>query len=205
MSIAVTEILGTDSLSGSRTVINTNFTVLKNEINLIETYFDPSSAILDNMNSISSDNLVVGLNTTLLSISASNSSLNTDITINGDVNLTGKILSNNIFSNTISDDTSIGSGTSVPEYGIYRVTNPNGTQPVIIELFEGEIGQEITFVYDKANSGTVSIIAGGSVPFMGTSQIDLNTVGQTVKLLCITNDVGTKEWYILGGHLYSIV
>jgi len=71
MAISVTEILGTDSLSGSRLVINDNFNVLASEINAMEVYFAPAAGTLTNLNNLSSEALRVGLSTILLDINAS--------------------------------------------------------------------------------------------------------------------------------------
>ncbi len=52
MAVTLTEILGTHSISGSRIVINDNFTILRDEINAIEVYLDPDAGTLDGLNSI---------------------------------------------------------------------------------------------------------------------------------------------------------
>ena len=44
--MAVTEILGTDSLSSSRVTLNNNFIVLEDDINDIKTYLDPTATTL---------------------------------------------------------------------------------------------------------------------------------------------------------------
>ena len=70
MAISVTDILGTDSLSGSRLVINDNFNILASEINAMEVYFNPSSGTLNNLNDVKTESLRVGLSTVLLDINA---------------------------------------------------------------------------------------------------------------------------------------
>ena len=59
MAISVTEILGTDSLSGSRLVINDNFNVLASEINAMETYFAPTAGTITNLNNLATEALRV--------------------------------------------------------------------------------------------------------------------------------------------------
>jgi len=52
MAISVTEILGTDSLSGSRLVLNDNFNILTSEINAMEVYFNPTAGTITNLNDV---------------------------------------------------------------------------------------------------------------------------------------------------------
>ena len=62
MAISVTEILGTDSLSGSRLVLNDNFNILTSEINAMEVYFNPTAGTITNLNDLKTESLRVGLN-----------------------------------------------------------------------------------------------------------------------------------------------
>ena len=71
MAISVTEILGTDSLSGSRLVLNDNFNILTSEINAMEVYFNPTAGTLTNLNDVKTESLRVGLSTILLDINSS--------------------------------------------------------------------------------------------------------------------------------------
>ena len=52
MAITVTNILGTDSLTASRPIINDNFNILKDEINAIEAYIDPDAGTIDGLVSL---------------------------------------------------------------------------------------------------------------------------------------------------------
>ena len=81
MAISVTEILGTDSLSGSRLVINDNFNVLTSEINAMEVYFAPSAGTITNLNNVSTEALRVGLSTILLDINASTFDILTNVSL----------------------------------------------------------------------------------------------------------------------------
>jgi len=90
MAISVTEILGTDSLSGSRLVINDNFSILASEINAIENYFNPTAGTITNLNDVRTEALRVGLNTVLLDINAATFDILTNVDINnGDLSLNG--------------------------------------------------------------------------------------------------------------------
>ena len=55
----ITEILGTDSLSGSRPTINSNFTALNNEIADITALIDPVTSTITGIDSISAQQLTL--------------------------------------------------------------------------------------------------------------------------------------------------
>ena len=218
MSISIVTIQGTDTVSSSRTTINDNFNVLTNEINLIEGYFDPSNGTIDQLVSLNTDNIVVGSTSALLSITGSTFTITSDVSMTGDFNLSGSLIKNHIYSDTLNADdlgtsTDVGSSSTAPEYTVYRVGNSASTATgnFVINLYGGLAGQEIIFAYDSGYTGTVSIVDAGSVPIItstsqtGSSQIDLSEIGQTVHLLCITNSVGNREWFIIGGNSYQII
>ena len=83
MAISVTEILGTDSLSGSRLVINDNFNILASEINAIEVYFNPTAGTITNLNDVKTESLRVGLSTVLLDINANTFNILTRVNMSG--------------------------------------------------------------------------------------------------------------------------
>lgn len=214
MAISVVEILGTDSISASRLVINDNFNVVKNEINEIENYIDPDTGEIEGLSSLTTDALVVGTTSTILNVTGTDFTINSDMIINGDIEIRGHIFKNDIFTTTITADAvgassyDIGSSTAVPSDTIYRVGNSavSSTTPFVLNLYGGEIGQEIFFTYEAGFTSTVSIVEAGSVPIVvgtGYTQIDLDNIGDTVHLMCITNNSGSKEWYIVGGNGYT--
>lgn len=212
MAISITEILGTDSLSASRLVLNDNFNILADEINAMEAYFDPSSGIIDSLTSLQTEALRVGISSTILEINSSTFDIVSDIDITGDIILRGSLLRNDIESTSITDVTTapsfiqdIGSTTTVPDKTVYRMSNA-GTSPMTIQLFEGNVGQEIFFIYEGGGSGQIDIVGGPGTTFTldGGSTITMSDAGQTVHMLCITNSVGNKEWYIIGGNGYIV-
>ena len=79
MAISVTEILGTDSLSGSRLVLNDNFNILTSEINAMEVYFNPTAGTITNLNDLKTQSLRVGLSTILLDVNASTFGILTNV------------------------------------------------------------------------------------------------------------------------------
>ena len=213
MAISVTEILGTDSLSGSRIVINDNFNILANEINSMEVYFSPSAGTITNLNNLQTDALRVGLSTVRLDINASTFDIISNVNVEGgDINLNGGGLTrNNVDPQTLdevfaaSSTISVGTSTALPPYTIERVSN-SGSTPVQIELWDGKIGQEIFFVYSGAAGGEVEITSPGLsfvLPGSG-SIISMNGIGQSVHLLCVDDGTGNGDWYIIGGTGYTV-
>jgi hypothetical protein len=213
MAVNTTEILGTDSLSGSRLVINDNFNALKDEINSIENYIDPSSGIIDSLASLETESLRVGVSSPLLEINSTTFDIVSDVTITGDLTLVGELLITNIETTSITDTSTapsliqeIGSATAVPPKSVYRMHN-TGTSAVTVQLFNGAIGQEILFIYEGGGSGAIDIVPGTNATFTLTGSsttITLTEAGQTVKLFCTVNSTGTNEWYIVGGNGYTL-
>jgi hypothetical protein len=213
MAISVTEILGTDSLSGSRIVINDNFNILANEINSMEVYFSPSAGTITNLNNLQTDALRVGLSTVRLDINASTFDIISNVNVEGgDINLNGGGLTrNNVDPQTLDDvfaassTISVGTSTALPPYTIERVAN-SGSTPVQIELWDGKIGQEIFFVYSGAAGGEVEITSPGlNFVLQGSgTTISMNGIGQTVHLLCVDDGTGNGDWYIIGGTGYTV-
>ena len=216
MAISVTEILGTDSISGSRLVINDNFNILAAEINSIENYINPSAGTITNLNDLRTEAFRVGLSTVLLDINASTFDILTDVDINnGDLTITGGGLIRNDVDPQVLNDTfagasltiNVGTSTAVPPYTIERVGNGN-TSALNILLNDGTIGQEIFVVQSEANTGAVEIKGAVNalvLPGAGaTPTLTLNEKGDTVHLLCIDDGTGNGDWYLVVGNGYAI-
>ena len=214
MAISVTEILGTDSLSGSRLVINDNFNVLASEINSMEVYFAPSAGTITNLNNVSTEALRVGLSTILLDINASTFDILTNVKMTGNLNMTGGGVFRNDTNPTTLNDTGVsmpatrdvGSTSAIPPYTINRIGNSDAVNTLTLALYNGTIGQEIFFVYAESQSGLVRIngVANNLVLTGAGTNIDLNGLGQSVHLLCIDNGSGVGVWYVVGGTGYTI-
>lgn len=216
MAISVTEILGTDSLSGSRIVINDNFNILASEINAIENYFNPTAGTITNLNDVRTQSLRVGLSTVLLDINASTFDILVNVDIeNGDLSLNGgNLIRNNIDPQIINDTfaggsltVQIGTSTAPPPFSVERVGN-TGTGALNVLLNDGVIGQEIFFVYTENSTGDVEIKGAVNalvLPGAGaTPTLTLNEKGQSVHLLCIDDGTGNGDWYLIGGNEYLI-
>tara|TARA_B100000900_G_scaffold227197_1_gene192886 strand:+ start:136 stop:780 length:645 start_codon:yes stop_codon:yes gene_type:complete len=213
MAISVTEILGTDSLSGSRLVINDNFNVLASEINAMEVYFAPSSGTINNLNNVSTEALRVGLSTILLDVNASTFDILTNVRMTGNLNMQGSSIFRNDTNPTTLDDVeggvsmtiNVGTSTAIPPYSVNRIGNADITTNLDILLANGTIGQEIFFLY-STGSGAVVIkgVAGNLVTTGVADEITLSNLGETVHLLAIDNGAGQPVWFIVGGDGYVL-
>jgi len=215
MAISVTEILGTDSLSGSRLVINDNFNVLASEVNAMEVYFAPTAGTITNLNNLSTEALRVGLSTILLDINASTFDILTNVKMSGNLNLSGGGLFRNDTNPTPLNDTTagvgmainVGTSTAIPAYTINRCGNTDTTTELSLSLFQGSIGQEIFFICTEG-SGTVNIASPATFNYIvttgATDTITLNSPGESVHLLAIDNGLGQPVWFIVGGDGYVL-
>ena len=212
MAISVTEILGTDSLSGSRLVINDNFNILASEINAMEVYFNPTAGTLNNLNDVKTESLRVGLSTVLLDINASTFDILTNVESTGNITLTGAgLFRNDVDPQTLNDTFAgpsltieVGTSTAIPPYTIERVGN-SSTSSLTIQLHDGAIGQEIFFVYSEAQTGVVNI-AGAITDLVlpgGLTTVSLDAQGDSVHLLCVDDGTGNGNWYLVGGSGYT--
>ena len=213
MAISVTEILGTDSLSGSRLVINDNFNVLASEINAMEVYFAPAAGTITNLQNVSTEALRVGLSTILLDINASTFDILTNVKLTGNLNMSGGgIIRNDTNPTPLNDTTAgatmtieVGSSTAIPPYTINRCGNTDTTSELDILLNSGSIGQEIFFICTEG-SGNVVIqgVSGNMVTTGALDKITLNALGESVHLLAIDNGSGIPVWFIVGGQGYGL-
>ena len=212
MPISVTQILGTDSLSGSRLVINDNFNILASEINAIENYFNPVAGTITNLNDVRTESLRVGLSTVLLDINGATFDILAPVNIsNSNLRINNGGLIRNDIDPVVLNDVNIvspfgvGNTGAPPPYTIERVGNAS-LVTITLELFEGLIGQEIFFMYSQATTGDVNIIVESGNPLIlsGGSTLTLNGQGQTAHLLCIDDGTGNGDWYLIGGVGYTI-
>ncbi len=213
MAISVTEILGTDSLSGSRLVINDNFNIVASEINAIGSFFNTQAGTITNLDELQTDQLFVGISSPILNVNGSGIEIiNARIDTTGDISLNGsKLIRNDVNPQTLNDTApggspiDVGSSTAVPGFTINRVGNDSGSA-ITIQLFTGEIGQEIFFVYSDSTTGPVEIVGGGTPLILpgGLTKVILNAKGHTAKFLCVDNGTGNGDWYLVGGQGYTI-
>jgi hypothetical protein len=175
--MAVTEILGTDSLSSSRTTLNDNFNALQDEIVDIKALLDPTT------------NALTGVDANLLSL-----------VVSGATALAA--LSSTSFNNTGESNL----GGSVIKSGSYQdISTPSATLPatladynyfvdctVALTLVAGSEGQEITLIAGVAGDVDATSVA-------AATNITLNSVGSTLSLRYLGS-----SWYVVGSHDVTI-
>lgn len=207
--ITVTEILGTDSISGSRIIINDNFAVLRDEINAIETFLDPDAGTIDGLNSLQSLELHIGpVGNYLLDISSSIFNVNTSVVFTQPSSLVSfnGLVSHNSFS-LLDESAFVGLATIDPLVGsgTYSIKHAS-TSDFIIEVEEANPGQDITFSVEQKGSGGVIIQAATGAIFVIDStnnKIYLDDIGSTVTLRFIIDSSNNGSFYIIGGHGYT--
>ena len=93
MAITVTTIQPQDSISGSRLVLNSNFNTVANEINTLENFINPSTAVISGVKSLTVDNSTVSITSPIFTVTKGSSLLGsvvigtsgaaTSVTVNG--------------------------------------------------------------------------------------------------------------------------
>ena len=214
MAISVTEILGTDSLSGSRLVLNDNFNVLASEINAMEVYFSPSAATIIGLTSLTTEALRVGISTILLDINASTFDISANVRIlSSTLAVSGNIIRSNQDPTMLENPAAmpatiaIGTSTAVPAYSTYVCRNSDAGNDLTLTLNSGVIGQELFLIYGGAYTGTVKLIGVNSnftLPGSGSTYLTMAQLGQSVHLLAIDNGQGVPIWYVVGGAGYTV-
>jgi len=93
----ITEILGTDSVSSSRPVINNNFELLNDDIAAITALLDPTTATLSGLTGLSTQALTVAAGgSTLATVNANGATLEVDTTFNGALVVDGKLVKSGV-------------------------------------------------------------------------------------------------------------
>lgn len=210
MAITVTTILGTDSLTASRPIINDNFNILKDEINSLESYIDPDAGTIDGLSSLQTTELYVGpITGYYMEINGSTFNINTpavftsttsSITFNGRIaHDSFSVLDSGITGSTYTLDPATGRG----NYSVIHTTT--GSYTIVVN--DGLPGQELTFFCENLSSGSIDIIQGSSTNFTlggSNSTISLNDIGSTVTLRFMTDSSGNESWYIVGSYAVTL-
>ena len=203
MGVTVKTILGTDTVSASRTTINDNFSSIKNEIDLIEDYIDVTAGTISGITQLNTAKVVIGGSAPNITVSTNAITITGNPVLSGNLSVNGNIYRKNLNTNTLNLDdlgvsTSVGSISSAPDKNIYRVGNTTGTPGTdfTINLFPGEAGQEIIFLYEDTYNGNVNIVAGGSAVIVGYTTFTISDGGHVIKLLSVANSLGNQEWYV---------
>jgi len=168
---SITTILGTDSVSSSRIVINNNFAALNQELADISTLFNTTSQTLTLTGLITGGTLKVNNGTIdTFKVNNADADVNVPINFNQDVTL-NKGLMHSVYYNA----------TTLPAANAYEYTTYilDATAPAFfgnsVVLADADHGQEITFI---ANGGMVEIdTSSTNIAVSNSSNISINENG----------------------------
>jgi hypothetical protein len=184
----ITEILGTDSVSSSRPIINSNFELLNDELASVTALLNPTTLTLSGLASVSTASLsVVQAGVNLLLVNNLGAAFNTPVTISATAKLNGTLVKSGVLGTLAVPTTQV---TPTAITAITYFVDADFTLPEAVE------GQEVTII--NASTDPKSILAGVGVS-LGATTIALNGLNSTVTLRCF-NDV----WYVISSHKANI-
>jgi hypothetical protein len=185
----ITEILGTDSVSSSRPIINSNFELLNDELASVTALLNPTTLTLGGLASVSTASLTVIQNgTNLLLVNNLGATFNVAATFGSTAKLNGTLVKSGVLGSLAAPTTQV-TPTSIT--AITYFVDVNFTLPEAVD------GQEVTIINTSVNPS--SILAGTGVT-LGATTIALAGLNSTVTLRCF-NDV----WYVISSHSTNIV
>ena len=186
----ITEILGTDSVSSSRPIINSNFELLNDELASVVSLLNPTTLTLEGLLSVTAENLIIsqsGVN--LLSVSNNSGAVfNTATTFGSSVSISGYLIKSGVLGTKDIPTTQV-TPTSIE--AITYFVDVNFTLPEAVD------GQEVTII--NVDSDSKSILPGANVS-LGATSIALDGLNSTVTLRCFDN-----VWYVISSHATTIV
>jgi hypothetical protein len=191
----ITEILGTDSVSSSRLTINSNFSVINDEIADITALIDPTTNTINNIESISAESLtlstIVGQTTTqIASIDSTAADFNVSSNFNEAANLKKSVqLSGKLGSGGAGN----GSQSTTPSFATISTffADVSFTLPVGLD------GQVVTII---STTNTSINVSGGPSAAIGATSITLDNINSSVTLKFFTD-----TWYVVASHNATIL
>lgn len=185
----ITEILGTDSVSSSRPIINSNFELLNDELASVTALLNPTTLTLSGLSSVSTAALTVlqsGVN--LLQVNSLGATFNTAVTVSAATKLNGTLVKSGVLGTLAVPTTQV---TPTTITAITYFVDVDFTLP------EAADGQEVTVI--NASADSKSILAGVGVA-LGATTVALAGLNSTVTLRCFNN-----VWYVISSHNANIV
>ena len=184
----ITEILGTDSVSSSRPVINSNFELLNDEMASITALLDPTTSTLSNVASISTSALTLTSGgTTIASITSAAASFSVATTFTGDLKIGGTLIKNGI----------------VGSYGVPSAVQAPVALTAATYFVESSFtlpaasaeGQEVTIINRSASAIEIQAAVGVTLSVTSIQLGGAPTVNATVTLRCSEN-----RWFVIGSY-----
>lgn len=173
--MAVTEILGTDSLSSSRITLNDNFTTLEDEVTNLKGYLDPTAATLSGV-TVSTSQLTVGASV----LNASSATIGVATTISANATLGASIIKSGI------SGTSSAGLTTLPATLAHSTYFVDATAQIALAA-STVVGQEITLIAQVGGDVEATNVAGAaSITLAQNGTLTLRSDG--------------TSWYIIGSY-----
>jgi len=186
----ITQILGTDSISSSRPVINSNFQLVNDDITDLQGFLNPTNRTIQNISSATVESLTVLNGTTnIATFTTTGIDLEVDVEFAKRTTMAAEIVKSGIEGSVIAPVAIALPAGQAPAESTYLV-NINFNLPTGIE------GQEVTIINVSTSAVTVGVQAG---PTLGATSISLNGQNSTVTLRYI----GTV-WYVISSHAATI-
>jgi hypothetical protein len=187
----ITEILGTDPISGSRTTINSNFTAINDEVADITALIDPITSTITGIDSISAQQLTLStvvnsLTTQLLQVDSSGAIVGVDSVFNKNVEMSQAVQKNGYLGTP--------SGGSVDTNPNFSAISTLLTAAASISLPVGTDGQEVTII-SKNSSGTSIATTNAAATSIDVPQ------NASVTLKYFSDDA---TWYIIAEYNATI-
>lgn len=183
----ITEILGTDSVSSTRPVINSNFELLNDELASVTALLNPVTGVLSGLTSATAQQLSVVDGTTLFVVNSSGAQIGTAATFTSTATFGGSIIKSGV-AGSATDATGQLTPSSLNK-GTYFIAGNFGI-PVGVD------GQEVTFINVAAATVMIQPVNGSEI---AASTIALNEANSTVTLRCFNS-----KWYVVGSHNTTI-
>jgi hypothetical protein len=186
----ITQILGTDSISSSRPVINSNFQLVNDDIADLQALLDPTNATIQNISSATVAALTVLNGTTnIATFTTTGIDLDVDVEFAARTTMAAEIVKSGVEGSDASP-TAASSPNSLAESAYF--VNSNFNLPAGIE------GQEVTVINVNTSAIAVNIQAIQNLE-LGATSISLGGKNSTVTLRYI-GDV----WYVISSHAATI-
>lgn len=186
----ITEILGTDSISSSRPIINSNFNILKDEIADLKDLVNPVNATIQGITSATVESLsVIDSNTNVASFLATGIDFGVNVKVSGKMTMNGQIIKSGT-EGSLSTPTNITTPSSLSKSNYF--INTNFTLPAGVE------GQEVTIINADSDPHSIAAVAGAGIS-LGANTIELDGLNSTITLRYLGN-----VWYVISSHNTTI-
>lgn len=184
----ITEILGTDSVSSSRPVINTNFELLNDELASVVAMLNPTTGVLQGLTNTTTQRLNVVDGQTLFSVGQTGAQVDVSATFSKSVKMNAAVLKSGKAGSLAEPTTDL--APALLSYATYFVDGD-------FTLPAGEDGQEVTII--NASADAISVLESTNTDsIVGATSVALGGLGANVTLRCFET-----KWYVIGGFNHT--